>query len=101
MNKSEHRVDISLKIQHAFLQNGMFLSHNFYNALEFIDQNLIPCDLKSYLDENTRQTMWICDAGLIVGRGATRIEAVEDVLRQFLFRKMHENKKLILLPMKR
>ena len=75
-------VNISINLVEAFQKLGWPLTPNFYSALLFIDQNLFPCSIYSHYNENL-SLVWVRDAGDIVGAGSTRIEAVEDVLRQF------------------
>ena len=77
---------ISMNLVKAFIDIGMPIAPGIYTALLFIDENVGKCALNPGYDI-AGNLVWVADAGAIVGVGADRVYAVEDVLRQFLARR--------------
>jgi len=74
---------ISMNLVKAFIDIGLPVAPGFYTALMFIDQHVGYCNL-SVATDLKGDIIWVADAGTIVGTGKERVNAVEDVLRQFL-----------------
>jgi hypothetical protein len=86
MASKEEKMFISMNLVKAFIDIGLPVAPGFYSALLFIDQHVGYCNLTIATDMKG-ELIWVADTGTIVGVGKERVNAVEDVLRQFLARR--------------
>lgn len=87
-----YRKFIAPNLIKAFKEQKVELKEDLYSALLFLDNKVGMTNLSLEVIEGN-QIKWVCDSGRLLGQGDTRIEAVEDVLRQYLFEIRNENKR--------